>query len=170
MHLWGSEGADLEWEWRPTVQSDPGLEGFVYYQGNLDAFQRGLPIPGPRHAATVTVRGFCLMCSHSTSRSWASSVRLTVNQAVSLPPSMCIQRLQTCFNGLVAYQRLLQGSPFDILTMSNAEFDFGTRIGMLFMVEASAASALAVTGLLVYIAVCFRSLYLSICTKTSTAV
>ncbi|KIM61799.1 hypothetical protein SCLCIDRAFT_855764 [Scleroderma citrinum Foug A] len=36
--------------------------------------------------------------------------------------------------------------------MSNAEFDLGTRIGMSFMVGAFAASALAVTGLLLYIA------------------
>ena len=35
------------------------------------------------------------------------------------------------------------------------EFTFGTRIGMLFVVEASAASALAVGGLLIYIAVRF---------------
>jgi len=40
--------------------------------------------------------------------------------------------------------------------MSNADFNFGMRIGMLFMVEAFAASALAITGLLLYIAVCFR--------------
>lgn len=33
------------------------------------------------------------------------------------------------------------------------EFDFGARIGMLFVVEAAAASALAVTSLLLYIAV-----------------
>jgi len=40
--------------------------------------------------------------------------------------------------------------------MSNAEFDFGMRIGpMLFMVKAFAASALAVMGLLLYISVCF---------------
>lgn len=38
---------------RPRVQSDPGLEGFVYYQGNLTAFQRGLPIPGPQRAAVA---------------------------------------------------------------------------------------------------------------------
>jgi len=48
--------------------------------------------------------------------------------------------------------------PFDIPTMSDAGFDFGTRIGpMLFMVEAFAASALAVTGLLLYTSVRFRS-------------
>ena len=33
------------------------------------------------------------------------------------------------------------------------EFTFGMRIGMVFMVEAFAASALAVAGLLLYIAV-----------------
>jgi len=46
--------------------------------------------------------------------------------------------------------------PFDIPTMNNIEFDFGTRIGMLFLVEAFATSALAVTGLLLYIAVRFQ--------------
>ena len=40
--------------------------------------------------------------------------------------------------------------------MGNAEFDFGTRIGKLFMVKAFAASALAVAGLLLCIAVRFR--------------
>ena len=46
--------------------------------------------------------------------------------------------------------------PFDIPTMNNVEFDFGMRIGMLFLVEAFATSALAVTGLLLYIAVRFQ--------------
>lgn len=40
--------------------------------------------------------------------------------------------------------------------MSHARFDFGTRLGIFFMVEAAAASALAVTGLLLYIAVSTR--------------
>ena len=44
---------------------------------------------------------------------------------------------------------------FDIPTMSDTEFDFATGIGMLFMVKAFAVSALAVTGLLLYIAVSF---------------
>ncbi|KAG6328510.1 hypothetical protein ID866_10579 [Astraeus odoratus] len=35
---------------------------------------------------------------------------------------------------------------------ANDEFSFGTRVGMLLIVEASAASALAVTGVLLYIA------------------
>jgi len=50
------------------------------------------------------------------------------------------------------------------------EFDFGTRIGMLFVVEASAASALAVTSLLLYIAVRLITTRPTVAHSTSTTV
>ena len=46
--------------------------------------------------------------------------------------------------------------------MKNANFDFGTRMAMSFIVAASASSALSVAGLLLYIAVCIT------CVSTGT--